>query len=68
LLKHTSISHHFKDKLLVIPTSVQFQIGFTAKARQMIMFGHRQVTEKHSPFSSQREESQNSEIERIIHH
>jgi hypothetical protein len=33
------------------------------KAPQTIMLGQSQVTEKHSHFSSQREESQKSEIE-----
>jgi hypothetical protein len=33
------------------------------KANQRIMLGQSQVTEKHSHFSSQREESQKAEIE-----
>jgi hypothetical protein len=33
------------------------------KAPQTIMLGHHQLTEKHSHFSSQREESQKAQIE-----
>ena len=47
--------------LFVNPTTVRFQIGFTAKAPQTIMLGHHQLTEKPSHFSSQREESQKAE-------
>ena len=46
--------------------SVRFQIGFTAKAPQTIMLGQSKVTENLSHFSSQREESQKSEIEMKI--
>jgi hypothetical protein len=61
--KHTSISHHFKDKCCKSSQCVRFQKGFTTKAHQTIMLGQYLVTEKHSHFSSQREESQKAEIE-----
>jgi hypothetical protein len=44
-LKHTSIIHHFKVKLLVSNHSVRFQKGFTEKAHHAIMLSQRLVTE-----------------------
>ena len=63
-LKHRCILYRFKGFLVVNPTTVSdFKKALQRNAHQTIMLGHRLVTEKHSHFSSQREESQKAEIE-----
>jgi hypothetical protein len=65
-LKHTSILHNFKDTLVVNPASVSdFKKALRRKYTKLLL-GQSQVTEKHRPFSSQREESQKTEIERKL--
>ena len=59
-----SIRHHFKDKILVNPTTMSdFMFCFRRKAFFIIMLGQQLVTESIQRFSIQREESQKAEME-----